>query len=704
MVKKIITIRQLFILGILIFQTLHCLSQSVPPPPNQPAIIQMAEKKLTILYNNRPLFEGEFSDDISAIRIFRVTDTFHQAVSQVIKFAHVSEKKISINGTVYGSEESFPCTIDRPTHLEDDIVRNSAGLSQNLLNKAVYDRKWDWVFSVDHFANTQIKPKAAVNNISNTFSVAIEGNEITIRFQPRYYQLHRGLKYFEPWKYKIWDQSVAGWCSWYAYMDNVNENNIKETASVISARLARYGYQYIQIDDGYQQSPIGMPDTWLHTNNKFPSGLSGLVKSISSKGLSPAIWTNVSFANPNDALAHKNLFVQGSDGKPAAGNWIGYSVDGSNPEALNKIIRPVYRDLKAMGWKYFKLDALRHLRYEGYNSNADFFARKKVSRETAFRNVVKAVREEIGKENFLLACWGVLPEVIGLADACRIGNDGYLWQTMAQYNSFNNVVWRNDPDHVQLSTKNAYRDCMVASLTGSLLMLTDKPEVYTTANVEAALRTAPVLFTRPSQIYDVDPRRSMYLNREATEMSGAGQREFDADGNTPYDVFSLEINKPYENWMLLGRVGEKKNYISFQHIGLDINKSYLVFEFWSKKLLGVFSKGFKPGAIDSALNCQLFCIRELVSHPQLLATNRHISCGAVDVTDLAWKGKALCGTSEVLAGENYVLYLHEPKDFNYASFECKDARLINAEKDGDVRRIEMQVDKEAKIEWKINYR
>jgi hypothetical protein len=35
-------------------------------------------------------------------------------------------------------------------------------------------------------------------------------------------------------------------------------------------------------------------------------------------------------------------------------------------------------------------------------------------------------------------------------------------------NSFNNVVWRNDPDHIELSDREAWRSTMVTSLTGSL--------------------------------------------------------------------------------------------------------------------------------------------------------------------------------------------------------------------------------------------
>ena len=81
---------------------------------------------------------------------------------------------------------------------------------------------------------------------------------------------------------------------------------------------------------------------------------------------------------------------------------------------------------------------------------------------------------------------------MGLVDACRIGDDGFAYAGLAQYNSFNNIVWRNDPDHIELN-EDAYRSTLVTSLTGSLFMLTDKPAVYRTPAVEPAKRTVPVL-------------------------------------------------------------------------------------------------------------------------------------------------------------------------------------------------------------------
>ncbi|MRR38487.1 hypothetical protein EG829_28330, partial [bacterium] len=381
-----------------------------------------------------------------------------------------------------------------------------SGLSRSRLNRAVYDRKGDWVLSVDYFADVRILPVLATA-ARNAFSLEAQGTEIILRFRPRYYQKHRGLRYFEPWTYATWKKPVAGWCSWFAYFRDISEANITEAARTLRATLQPYGLEVLQIDDGYQQGE-GTPGKWLTPNEKFPSGLDSLARMIRACDLTPGIWTAATFRDRDFAGSHRPWFVLDSSGAPARGRWIDYSVDASNRTALDSLVVPVYRTLVKSGWGYYKVDALRHLRYEGYNSHPEHFLRRGLDRADVFRRYALAVREEIGRDRFMLGCWGIRPELAGIIDGCRIGDDGFSFAGLAQFNSFNNIVWRNDPDHIELSDAEAYRSSMVTSLTGSLFMVTDKPERYRESVVEAARRAIPVPVTAPGQIFDVDPPRS----------------------------------------------------------------------------------------------------------------------------------------------------------------------------------------------------
>lgn len=669
-----------------------------PEPPNSPATVMLRGKNLTVSYDARIILSATILNEPSTFYFREVKDSVNGKVFHAFTITSNDGSSLTLEGTITASLQSFPCEENRATG--STFIRHSVGLSHSLLNRAVYDREKDWSLSVEQ-ANTLILPQSSSAD-QNEFKITVKGREICFLFKPRYYQKHRELSYFEPWNYKVWEKPVVGWCSWYAYFDKVSADDIMRTADVLSEILKPYGLEYMQIDDGYQQE-TSYPEKWINANEKFPQGLPALSKYISNKGLKPGIWTNVAFSDRSWAFSNRSLFVRDTNDEPAKGRWVGYVMDGSNPSTLDRLIRPIYRNFRETGWKYYKLDALRHLRYEGYNSNTAYFERKKADRVEAFRDVVKAVREEIGKDNFLLACWGIRPELTGIVDGCRIGDDGYGLRTLTQYNSFNNVVWRNDPDHIELKEKAAYPACMVTSMTGSLFMLTDKPATYKTAIVEAAMRSIPVLFTLPGQIYDVDPSASMYLDRVGSELSGSGVRIFDARLTSPYTHFLLEINKSYENWMLLGRTDESRHSMSFAELGLYPDKEYLIFEFWTKKFIGTFKKEFGLDLIDPKYNCQLFCIREKQNHPQLLATNRHISCGGLELEELSWNNNTLSGISKVVANDKYTIYIFEPDGAIFNGFNCRGAKLLENTINGKIRAITIMAENEEMVNWEITY-
>jgi len=671
--------------------------------PNSPARVDIADGVIKITYGGRIIFEGNVGPEAGSIQhrvqVYSASDKVEQTA---LFFSPDMRTSLKLSGSILGSEEAFCCEVDRRDRRGAGplLVRHVSGLSRSLLNRAVYDRCGDWVLSVDENPKVTVLPSGSATQ-GAAFALSAEGNEIVLRFRPRFFQKHRGLAWFEPWTYKPWPGSVAGWISWFAFFDKVTERDALETAEVFSQVLRPFGYEYFQIDDGYQRGN-GSPELWLHPNEKFPGGLKFLADSIKRQGLKPGIWTAASVPDPSFAGAHPQWFVRDGRGQPVRGNWIGYALDASSPEALAQVVRPLYRGLRAQGWDYFKLDGLRHLRYEGYNANRDYFDMKKADRADVYRGYVQAVREEIGRDRFLLGCWGIRPELAGLIDACRIGDDGFAYAGLAQYNSFNNIVWRNDPDHIELN-EDRYRSTLVTSLTGSLFMLTDQPAVYRTAAVEPAKRTVPVLFTRPGQIYDVDPSRSQNLWRADVEVSGSGPRVFDGGYTPACFLYLLEIDRPFEHWCVLGRTGGEFPEIRLADLGLDPNREYAIFEFWSKKLLGYFRGSFPPGPLDPKFRSQALCLRERKLHPQIIATSRHVTCGGVDLLDAHWDGTALSGKSRGVKGDRYVLYITEPAGFSFDSFEVSGARFERTDRDGRLLGLALMPDSDSEIAWSAKF-
>lgn len=671
------------------------------PPSNAPADIRIAGGRITIAYDGNTIFAGTIANSESTYSFKTSSEERGGVVTQVAAFTSNDwNDPCVIRGEIAAGPEAFACEADRDPR-RVGVVRHSVGPSRSLLNRAVYDRTGDWLLSVDIFSQVTVAP-AAAGVSESLFSLECRGREVIFRFRPRYYQKHRGLAFYEPWTYDVWRKPVVGWCSWFAFFADVTEKDIMAAADAVASQLLPFGYEYLQIDDGYQRGQ-GLPELWLNTNEKFPGGLGHLAAYIRGTGLRPGLWTNVAFNQHEFAQDHRSWFVLDRDGKPASGSWIDLSIDGSNREAVDTLVRPVYRALRGMGWEYFKVDALRHLRYEGYNSEPEYFRRKGADRVEAYRGLVGAIRSEIGRDRFMLGCWGIRPELAGIIDGCRIGDDGFSFAGLTQYNSLNNVVWRNDPDHIELSEAEAYRSTMVTSLTGSLLMLTDKPEKYSTPLVEPAKRAAPVLFTRPGQVFDVDPSRSEALSRVDAEVSGSGPRPFDAGYTPAVHLFSLEIDRPYEHWLLLGRTGGAYDRIAFADLGLAAEAEYLVFEFWSKSLVGAFSKEFSPGAIDARFNCQLFAIRRRLDRPQLVATSRHVTCGAADLEELTWDGRGISGRSALVANDPYDIYLSEPAGFTFAGITCDGARVVSTERRGAMRVCRLVSEDPRTVGWKAEF-
>jgi hypothetical protein len=670
-------------------------------PPLAPAAIEQAGDRLILSYAGGRIFEGTITSS-SGFSVRPVVSDRGGIVEQAILLESGDLRgPLRLEGIITGGPEAFTCEVD-PPRSGPPIVRHASGPSRSLRNRAVYERGRDWVLSVDLPARARLRPVEGVEGLTR-FTLEAEGAYLVLRFRPRYYQRHRGLRYFEPWTYRVWDRSVAGWCSWFAYSQAIDEGKIRRAAEVFAERLHPFGYDYFQIDDGYQRDPGGPPGSWLVPNDKFPSGLTTLASHIRAQGLQPGIWTYASFHDADYVAAHPDRFVRDTEGSPVQGRWVGYVMDASVPGTLEEIVRPLYRGLRDMGWSYFKVDALRHLRYEGFNSFPGYFETKGLDRVEVFRDYARAVREEIGPESFMLGCWGIRPELTGLIDGCRIGGDGFGYAGLAQYNSFNNVVWRNDPDHVELSPQEAWRSCTVTTLTGSLLMLTDPPERYEGPLAEPARRAAPVLCTRPGQLYDVDPSRSRLLDRVDTEVSGDGERVFDASRAPATGLFLLEVARDWGDWVVLGRLDENVERLSARDLGLDPERTYTVFEFWTGRAAGTFRGSFEPGPIDPRFGCQAFIIRERRERPQVLATSRHLTGGGPDLAAVLWSGRTLSGASTLVGGDPYVLYLDVPEGFVLQNFRCLGAEVTGRSRSGRLLQVTLETPAAAVVTWKADF-
>lgn len=364
-----------------------------------------------------------------------------QALTQKLIF---TGEALRLEGVVSASDEAIAAETRGAAQQKFPLMRTTiGGSSHNLRNDAVYDRGRDWMLA----GAARIEPKSAMQS-----GFASSGDTITLTFKPRFYQPHKGISYFRPWTYKVRQDSITGWCSWWAFMKNFRQANLEELLAVWKEKhLADYGYRLIQIDDAYQgggdagyralpsaHGLCGNPATWLQwRKEKFPAGMAmaGYVAAVKGAGFEPGVWVAASYGDMDTVAQHPDWFVRDAKGKAFVGPWIGYAIDASSADAQKALIRPTYQGFKDAGFSYVKIDALRHYLYDNLHHNLDYCRQRGLTPADVFRKYLGAAREELGPDTFILSCWDVLPESVGLADACRIGGDGYGPVTMPQYNS-----------------------------------------------------------------------------------------------------------------------------------------------------------------------------------------------------------------------------------------------------------------------------
>lgn len=694
-------------------------------PPNAPAevIWEKDSGGLHLQYDGRIIFSGA----AVGAQVTSVVTRVKQAVTQTII---LTGKGLSLASIVTGGPETLVAETRGPAQAAFPLVRTThGGPSRNRRNNAIYDRTRDWMLEGASFI---------VPGPGSSFLFSTEGDEIKITFKPRFYQRHKNIAHFRPWTYKIREDSITGWSSWWAYMKNFRQSDLEQLLAVWKEkRLAEYGYRFIQIDDCYQgggdaghhalpsaQGLCGNPDTWLKWRDNFPAGMAGYVDAVKKAGFEPGVWLAASYGDMDVVAQHPDWFIRGADGKAFIGPWIGYAIDASNADALKTLVRPTYRGFKDAGFTYVKIDALRHYLYDNLHHNPKYPAAE------VFRRYVGAAREELGPGTFILSCWGVLPESVGLADACRIGGDGYGPVTMQQYNSWNGIVWRNDPDHCDVYPKfkpatvgNVTRladasaapaDTIIrpalASIAGCMLMLSDKPEVYRDeANLAGLRRAAPVLFSVPGQLYDFDESKTRNLIRtpRTAITSGRDPSPIDANQYGPVCPWWLnEFNLSVGSWDVLHRLnwtdrGADKIAVKFADLGLEPDTVYLVYEFWSRTFLGPCTGSVELPALPP-MGMGSYAIRRQVDHPQLVSTSRHLSQGAVDLKSIVWKDNMLSGRSRVIAGDRYELVVHVPAGtaLKAAKFGDKAAETTT---EGRILRAAFTPESTGEIEWKIQF-
>jgi len=260
------------------------------------------------------------------------------------------------------------------------------------------------------------------------------------------------------------------WCSWYYLYHTLDDAKLDNYLEGFAKYKDQIPFTHIQIDAGY------FPSTgdWLQNNGRFTDGLEGAAKRIMRAGYQPGIWIGPYMVGDESEIAknHPDWLLKNLDGtfvKP----WTFYNepkvwgyrdcdyyvLDTSHPEAM-KYIRGVFRTLRSYGYTLFKTDFLL------WGLQDSTTVRRYTPGKTSFeyfRELMVAIREEIGEDSAWLGCIAPFMPTVGFVDMIRISADvGAQWSPENGFGPdnminevdadqyFNNVYWQNDPDSVMV--------------------------------------------------------------------------------------------------------------------------------------------------------------------------------------------------------------------------------------------------------------
>ncbi|HEX4424440.1 MAG TPA: PKD domain-containing protein [Terriglobales bacterium] len=222
---------------------------------------------------------------------------------------------------------------------------------------------------------------------------------------------------------RVSSQIPMGWWSWTAYYAAINQGETLANADWLSQHLNSLGYNFFQIDEGYQYAR----GEFVTANaTQFPDGMGFVAHHILKDGLTVGLWT-APFEVSSRAWVyehHKEWLVHNAKGEPIPledvwGQNVDtlYALDTTHPKA-QEYLRQTYKKLvQEWGVRFIKLDFMDTTAIEGY------FYRPNTTALEAQRIGLQVIRDAVGDQVLLDKDGSPMLNPVGIVDTGRISAD-----------------------------------------------------------------------------------------------------------------------------------------------------------------------------------------------------------------------------------------------------------------------------------------
>jgi hypothetical protein len=185
----------------------------------------------------------------------------------------------------------------------------------------------------------------------------------------------------------------------------------------------------------------------------------------------------------------------------------------------------------------------------------------------------------------------------------------------------------------------------------------------------------------------------------------------DLFAHKPARVWNMPVERPFGNWNILTvfnftGANPSRTYTTSldaaKDLRLDANKEYIVYEFWSKKLIGTFKGTFKTRPL-APYDVDIYSVVEKQSRPVLISTSRHIRQMAFDIKDMAYDGqqRMLRGISRAVKGDPYQLRVYVPDGFAAKRVELSEGLTGKMATEGNLLTVDYTSSTGKDVEWKV---
>ncbi len=178
-------------------------------------------------------------------------------------------------------------------------------------------------------------------------------------------------------------------------------------------------------------------------------------------------------------------------------------------------------------------------------------------------------------------------------------------------------------------------------------------------------------------------------------------------------LWNLKIAARFAQWDVLGVFNwssqpvRQEVWLDRLHIDLDTHDQFAVYDVWEEYLVAVAQRKFEVDVEPRA--CRVLAIVPLQpDEPTLLGSNRHITCGALDLADVYYNRETatLHGRSEVTAHRPYELRVFLPQGEDGLEIDRVEADdlPVQVRRHGPIGCVVLHSDETRWVDWEVSFR